>query len=53
MEHVFNLGLGMTAVVAADDALTAVDVARAAGHDAWVVGEITDGHGGVQMVPAS
>ena len=39
----FNLGLGMLAVVAADDALTAVDVARAAGHDAWVVGEIVDG----------
>ena len=49
MEHVFNLGLGMLAVVAADDALTAVDVARAAGHDAWLVGEIVDGHGRVQM----
>ena len=48
----FNLGLGMLAVVAADDALTAVDVARAAGHDAWLVGEIVDGHGRVQMVPA-
>ena len=37
---------------AADDALTAVDVVRAAGHDAWLVGEIVDGHGRVQMVPA-
>jgi phosphoribosylformylglycinamidine cyclo-ligase len=52
MEQVFNLGLGMLAVVADDDALTAVDTARAAGHDAWVVGEIIDGHGRVQMVPA-
>jgi len=52
MEQVFNLGLGMLAVVAADDALTAVDVARAAGHDAWLVGEIVDGHGHVRMVPA-
>jgi phosphoribosylformylglycinamidine cyclo-ligase len=52
MEHVFNLGIGMTAVVAPDQALAAVDVARAAGHDAWIVGEITDGHGRVQMVPA-
>ena len=52
MEHVFNLGLGMLAVVAADDALTTVDVARAAGHDAWLVGEIVDGHGRVQMVQA-
>jgi phosphoribosylformylglycinamidine cyclo-ligase len=45
MEHVFNLGLGMLAVVAADDALAAVDTARAAGHDAWLVGEIVAGHG--------
>ena len=39
----------MLAVVAADDALAAVDVARAAGHDAWLVGEIVDGRGRVQM----
>jgi phosphoribosylformylglycinamidine cyclo-ligase len=45
MEHVFNLGLGMLAVVAGDAAEKAVDVVRAAGHDAWIVGEITDGHG--------
>jgi phosphoribosylformylglycinamidine cyclo-ligase len=45
MEQVFNLGLGMLVVVAAADALRAVDVARAAGHDAWLVGELVDGHG--------
>jgi phosphoribosylformylglycinamidine cyclo-ligase len=45
MEHVFNLGLGMLAVVAGDAAERALDVARAAGHDAWIVGEITAGHG--------
>jgi phosphoribosylformylglycinamidine cyclo-ligase len=45
MEHVFNLGLGMLAVVEHDAAERAVDVVRAAGHDAWFVGEITDGHG--------
>ena len=44
MEHVFNLGLGMVAIVPPDAALHAVDVARAAGHDAWLVGEIVDGH---------
>ena len=44
MEHVFNLGLGMVAVVPADAALHAVDLARASGHDAWLVGEIVDGH---------
>ena len=47
MGHVFNLGLGMLAVVSAEDARRAVDVARAAGHDAWLVGEIVDGVGRV------
>lgn len=49
MEYVFNLGLGMLAVVPHDAALHAVDVARAAGHDAWLVGEVVDGHGHVRM----
>jgi phosphoribosylformylglycinamidine cyclo-ligase len=49
MEHVFNLGIGMCAVVAADDALHALDVVRAEGHDATVVGEIVDGHGRVLL----
>jgi phosphoribosylformylglycinamidine cyclo-ligase len=49
MENVFNLGLGMLAVVPADAALHAVDIARAKGHDAWLVGEITDGHGKVHL----
>jgi phosphoribosylformylglycinamidine cyclo-ligase len=49
MAHVFNLGLGMLAVVPPDDALAAVDVVRAAGHDAWLVGEVVDGHGRVHL----
>lgn len=49
MEHVFNLGLGMLAVVEGDDALRAVDVVRAAGHDAWLIGQIVDGHGRVTI----
>ena len=49
MEHVFNLGLGMLAVVPPDAALHAVDIVRAAGHDAWLVGEIIDGHGRVHL----
>jgi phosphoribosylformylglycinamidine cyclo-ligase len=49
MAHVFNLGLGMLAVVPADAALHAVDTIRATGHDAWLVGEITDGHGRVSL----
>jgi phosphoribosylformylglycinamidine cyclo-ligase len=49
MENVFNLGLGMLAVVRADAALHAVDVVRSSGHDAWLVGEIRDGHGRVRV----
>ena len=49
MEHVFNLGLGMVAIVPPDAALHAVDIARAAGHDAWLVGEIVDGHRHVHL----
>jgi len=49
MEQVFNLGLGMLAVVEGDDAFHAVDVVRGAGHDAWVVGEIVAGHGEVHV----
>jgi phosphoribosylformylglycinamidine cyclo-ligase len=49
MEHVFNLGLGMLAVVPADAALHAIDVVRSEKHDAWLVGEIVDGHGRVHV----
>jgi len=49
MEHVFNLGIGMCAVVAPDHALSAVDAIREAGHDAWVVGDIVDGNGRVHI----
>jgi phosphoribosylformylglycinamidine cyclo-ligase len=45
MEQVFNLGLGMLAVVPRGEALRALDAVRGAGRDAWVVGEIVDGHG--------
>ena len=45
MEQVFNLGLGMLAVVPSGDVFRALDVVRAAGHEAWPVGEIRDGHG--------
>src|SRR4051812_43305120 len=49
MESVFNLGIGMMAVVPPEAALHAIDIVRAAGHDAWLVGEITDGHGKVHL----
>jgi phosphoribosylformylglycinamidine cyclo-ligase len=49
MEEVFNLGLGMLAIVPADAIPAALDTVRTAGHDAWVVGEITPGRGRAQM----
>jgi phosphoribosylformylglycinamidine cyclo-ligase len=49
MEQVFNLGLGMLAVVPGDAAGGALEVARTAGHDSWVIGEITPGRGRAQM----
>jgi phosphoribosylformylglycinamidine cyclo-ligase len=50
MDRVFNLGLGMFAVVAAEDAGRAVDALRAKGHRVMPVGRIlTDGGGRVHM----
>jgi phosphoribosylformylglycinamidine cyclo-ligase len=49
MEHVFNLGIGMVAVVPADDAPRAIGVLGSVGHEAFVIGEIVDGHGRVSV----
>jgi phosphoribosylformylglycinamidine cyclo-ligase len=49
MEAVFNLGVGMVAIVARDDAFAALDVVRACGHDAWIVGEVVEGRGRTHM----
>src|SRR5438552_1786739 len=50
MEDVFNLGLGMLAIVPREDAFTALDVLRSAGHDSRLVGEIVEGRGRVEIV---
>jgi phosphoribosylformylglycinamidine cyclo-ligase len=49
MSHVFNLGLGMLAIVAPEDRFATLDSVRAAGHEAWVVGEVLDGRGRVSI----
>lgn len=49
MVSVFNLGVGMIVVVAEQEVYRALDVLRAAGHQAHVVGEITNGHGEVRF----
>ncbi len=43
MRKVFNMGIGMVAVVPPDEATKALDVLRAAGHRATVIGEVTQG----------
>lgn len=50
MQRVFNLGLGMLAVVDSSDATRALDSVRAAGHGCEVVGEITAGRGRAHLV---
>jgi phosphoribosylformylglycinamidine cyclo-ligase len=45
MEQVFNLGIGMIAVVDRADAERSIDIARDAGHQAGIVGEVVDGPG--------
>jgi phosphoribosylformylglycinamidine cyclo-ligase len=52
MEQVFNLGLGMLAVVDRQDLFATLDLVRSAGHDAWLVGEIVEGRGEVSVVSA-
>ncbi|MGB6058959.1 MAG: phosphoribosylformylglycinamidine cyclo-ligase [Microthrixaceae bacterium] len=49
MRKVFNLGIGMVAVVPAESAHRAIDVLRTAGHRARAVGEVVEGHGVVHF----
>jgi phosphoribosylformylglycinamidine cyclo-ligase len=49
MTHVFNLGLGMLAVVPPEHRFDSLDSVRSAGHEAWVVGEVSDGRGRVNI----
>ena len=45
MEQVFNLGVGMVVAVPPDQAAAAIDLAQAAGHEAWPVGHTSPGTG--------
>jgi phosphoribosylformylglycinamidine cyclo-ligase len=49
MAKVFNLGVGMIAVVAREDAFKAVDVLRERGHRAFEIGTIVAGRGAVHL----
>jgi phosphoribosylformylglycinamidine cyclo-ligase len=50
MEATFNLGVGMFAIVSADDADRAMAYLTGRGVEAWQVGEVLDGTGQVQMM---
>jgi phosphoribosylformylglycinamidine cyclo-ligase len=47
MVHVFNLGLGMLALIARNDVPRALDALRSSGQEAWLVGEVVPGQGRV------
>ena len=47
--QVFNMGIGMVVIVAADQAEAALRFIKARKHSAWMIGEIVKGSGVVQM----
>ncbi len=49
MENVFNMGVGMIAVVAAEDADRAAGLLAERGVPAWMIGEITTGSGHARL----
>ena len=49
MERVFNMGVGMAAVVARDAADPALDLLASRGVPAWVLGEVTPGSGAARL----
>lgn len=49
MFNTFNMGVGMIAVVAKEDAKTALEVLHASGENAYIVGEVVEGDAGVIM----
>jgi phosphoribosylformylglycinamidine cyclo-ligase len=49
MRKVFNMGIGMVAVVPPSAAHRALDTLRTAGHRAVVIGEVADGSGQVRF----
>jgi phosphoribosylformylglycinamidine cyclo-ligase len=50
MARVFNLGIGMTVIVPAEDAHKTLDVLRTAGHRAVEIGDVERGDGSVRLV---
>jgi phosphoribosylformylglycinamidine cyclo-ligase len=49
MEQTFNMGIGMVAIVSAEDSDRAIDVLARRGQSAWVLGQISAGSGQVHL----
>jgi phosphoribosylaminoimidazole (AIR) synthetase len=49
MERYFNMGVGMVAVLPPERAAPAIDCLTAAGHEAWVMGEVVPGDHRLRM----
>jgi phosphoribosylformylglycinamidine cyclo-ligase len=49
MRRVFNLGIGMIAVAARDDAEAAIAAAKRAGVEGWIIGDVRVGNRGVKF----
>jgi phosphoribosylformylglycinamidine cyclo-ligase len=49
MYNTYNMGVGMSIVVPAEEVDTALEILRANGEDAYVIGEIIEGEGGVVL----
>jgi phosphoribosylformylglycinamidine cyclo-ligase len=48
--QVFNMGIGMTIIAAADQAESVLKMIRAGKHQAWMIGEVVKGSGKVRIV---
>jgi phosphoribosylformylglycinamidine cyclo-ligase len=48
--QVFNMGIGMVAIVSADKADAVLKFIRAQKHKAWLIGEVVKGHGKARVV---
>ena len=49
MYNTYNMGVGMVVVVSKEDANTAIDILRANGDDAYLLGEVIESDEGVVL----
>jgi phosphoribosylformylglycinamidine cyclo-ligase len=48
--QVFNMGIGMVAIVSADRAPAVLKTIQTQGHDAWLIGEVVKGRGETRVI---